>query len=49
MFCETSKFKQRTYVAALSDEEEVGDLEGSMFPLIPATALSLYFFTLNKY
>ena len=31
----------RTYVAALSDEEEVGELEGSMFPSIPATALSL--------
>ena len=31
----------RTYVAALSDEEEVGESEGSMFPSIPATALSL--------
>ena len=30
----------RTYVAALSDDEEVGESEGSMFPSIPATALS---------
>ena len=40
MFYETSKLKQRGPVRPL-DEEEFGELEGSMFPSIPATALSL--------